>query len=251
MFASHIELLRKHLPLNRSGLSYLIAFLVIVMSLWSFAEIVDEVFEGDSELFDRSVLEALRTPGDLSDPLGPAWLEQAVRDVTALGSSAVLVLISVAVIGFLVLERKPRTIGFLLLAVVGGLLLSLLLKAGFGRPRPDFLAHGQTVYTASFPSGHSMNAAIVYLTLGTILAQAHRNRAVKVYVLGTALVITALVGLSRIYLGVHWPTDVLAGWSAGAAWSVLCWLLIQRMQRKRVIEGESGTGAPAAPPDVS
>ncbi len=230
----------------RGGFSYLLSFLVIVLSLWSFAAIVDEVSEGETQHFDRTLLEALRTPGDLSDPLGPVWMEQSVRDVTALGSSTVLTLIMVAAVGFLMLERKPRTIGFLLLAVVGGVLLSLVLKAGFDRPRPDFLAHGQTVFTASFPSGHSMNSAIVYLTLGTILAQAHRRRAVKVYLISFAVVLTVLVGLSRIYLGVHWPTDVLAGWSVGAAWSMLCWLLIQRMQRRKVIEPQSDE---VVPPD--
>ena len=228
--------------LNRDGLQYLIFFLVIAMSLWAFAELADEVIEGESLAYDREILEAFRVPGDLSDPLGPGWLEQAVRDITALGGSTLLTMIVIAVIGFLLLERKPRTIGFLLLAVIGGLLLSLAMKAGFDRPRPDFLPHGHTVYTASFPSGHSMNAAIVYLTLGAILARAHRSRAVKIYVLSVAILVTVMVGLSRVYLGVHWPSDVLAGWSAGAAWAVLCWLLIHRMQRRRMVEDEAALG---------
>lgn len=231
------------------GAHYLIFFLVIAVSLWAFFAIAGEVMEGDSQAFDRAVLTALREPGDLSDPLGPIWLEQAVRDVTALGGSTVLTLITIAVIGFLALEHKPRTIGFLLFAVVGGLLLSLLLKHGFDRPRPDFLPHGQEVYTASFPSGHSMNSAIVYLTIGAILARAQRARAVKIYFLTVAIVITLLVGLSRIYLGVHWPTDVLAGWSAGAAWAMLCWLLVHYLQRRRVVERE--TGQPTAGVDPS
>lgn len=225
--------------LSNNGLRYLLFFLIIALSVWAFIGIAGEVIEGDSLGFDRKILEALRTPGDLSDPLGPVWFEQGVRNVTALGGTAILTLISVAVIGFLVIERKPRTIGFLVFAVVGGLLLSLALKAGFHRPRPDFLPHGQEVYTASFPSGHSMNSAIVYLTLASILAQAHRGRAVKVYLITTAIVITALVGVSRVYLGVHWPTDVLAGWTAGAAWAVFCWLLFQRMQQRRMVEGEA------------
>lgn len=236
---------------SRDGLHYLIFFLVIVMSLWAFFGIADEVMEGDSLAFDRAVLTALREPGDLSDPIGPVWLEQAVRDVTALGGSTVLTLITLAVVGFLMLQGKPRTIGFLLFAIIGGLLLSLLMKEGFARPRPDFLPHGQEVYTASFPSGHSMNSAIVYLTLGAILARAQRARAVKIYFLTVAIVITLLVGLSRIYLGVHWPTDVLAGWSAGAAWAMLCWLFVHTLQRRRVVERETGgegTGAPANGP---
>lgn len=226
--------------LGRDGLQYLVFFLIIALGMLAFTEIASEVMEGDSLAFDRQVLEAMRTPGDLSDPIGPIWLEQSVRDITALGGSTILTLITVAVVGFLVLEGKPRTIGFLLLAVIGGLLLSLALKAGFDRPRPDFLPHGQEVYTASFPSGHSMNSAIVYLTLGAILARAHRARAVKIYVLTAAILITIMVGLSRLYLGVHWPTDVLAGWSAGGAWALLCWLLIHHMQRRRMVEAETG-----------
>ena len=237
--------------LSSDGLRYLIAFLVIALSLWIFVGIAEEVVEGDSLAFDRAILEALRTPGDLSDPVGPVWFEQGVRDVTALGGTTILTLITAAVVGFLLLERKPRTIGFLLLAVIGGLLLSMALKAGFDRPRPDFLPHGQEVYTASFPSGHSMNSAIVYLTLASILASAHRARRIKVYVITAAIVITALVGASRVYLGVHWPTDVLAGWTAGAAWAVFCWLLIHRMQQRRMVEGEAGPEELAEPDSAS
>lgn len=224
--------------LTSDGIHYLIGFLLIALSLWAFVEIVGEVNDGDSQAFDRAILTALRTPGDLADPLGPVWLEQSVRDLTALGSSTILTLITVAVVGFLLLESKPRTIGFLLVAIVGGLVLSLLLKEVFDRPRPDFLPHGQEVYTKSFPSGHSMNAAVVYLTLASILARAQRARAVKVYVLISAIVITVLVGFSRLYLGVHWPTDVLAGWIAGAAWAAFCYLFIHHMQRKRMVEQE-------------
>lgn len=143
-------------------------------------------------------------------------------------------MITAGAVGFLLLERKPRTAVFLLLAIIGGTLLSLSLKAGFDRPRPDFLPHGDEVYTASFPSGHSMNAAIVYQLIGAILARAHRARAVKVYLLSCAILITVLVGAGRVYLGVHWPTDVAAGWTAGAAWALLCWLLAYHMQRRRL-----------------
>jgi undecaprenyl-diphosphatase len=238
---SRFERVLSRRRLSGDAFRYLISFLVIALSLWAFIGIAAEVIEGDTLEFDRKILEALRTPGDLSDPLGPVWFEHGMRDITALGGSTILTLITVAVTGFLMLERKPRTIGFLLLAVLGGLLLSIALKAGFDRPRPDFLPHGQEVYTSSFPSGHSMNAAVVYLTLASILAQAHRARRLKIYLISTAIVMTALVGVSRVYLGVHWPTDVLAGWTAGAAWAVFCWLLLQRMQQRRMVEGEAGS----------
>lgn len=238
----------RRLPQTRDGRSQLVFFLLIAVSLWAFVGISGEVMEGDTQALDRRVLEAFRTPGDLSDPLGPVWFEQSVRDITALGGSTILTLISVAVLGFLLIEGKLHTAGFLLLAVLGGLLISLALKYGFDRPRPDFLTHGQKVYTASFPSGHSMNAAIVYLTLGAILAKAHKSWAIRIYVLSVVIVITVMVGLSRVYLGVHWPTDVLAGWVAGAAWSLVCWTIFHALQAHRVVEQESEVGTPGSPP---
>jgi undecaprenyl-diphosphatase len=225
---------------RRDGMLLISVFLLFALSVWAFAEIADEVADGDSLPFDRAVLEAFREAGDLSEPLGPVWLEEAVRDVTALGGSVVLTLITVAVAGFLALERKPRTIVFLAVAVVGGLILSLWLKEVFDRPRPDFLPHGQTVHTMSFPSGHSMNAAVVYLTLASILARAHKARAVKLYILALSLLVTVMVGVSRLYLGVHWPTDVLAGWSAGAAWALVCYLFICQLQRRHMVEDQDG-----------
>ncbi len=230
----------KHVWLDRDALKRLVVFLLIAACLWIFAGIADEVMEGDSLRFDRGVLLALRTAGDPSDPIGPIWFEQSVRDITALGGTTVLTLIVIAAVGFLLIERKRRTVAFLLLAVLGGMMLTLVLKAGFDRPRPDFVPHAQQVYTASFPSGHSMNSAIVYLVLGAILAQAHRSKAIKVYVMTMAIVITVLVGVSRVYLGVHYPTDVLAGWTLGAGWALCCWLVIQFMQQRKVVEGESG-----------
>ena len=106
-------------------------------------------------------------------------------------------------------------------AVVGGMLLSTGLKLGFERPRPDLVPHGARVYTASFPSGHAMLSAVTYLTLGALLARVQERRRVKAFFIGLAVVLTLLVGVSRVYLGVHWPSDVLAGWCVGAAWAVL------------------------------
>lgn len=234
----------RHAPrrLRDGGLSPLVLFLVVVLCLWIFVAIADEVLEGDSRPFDRAVITALRTSGDLGDPLGPLWLEEGVRDITALGSNAVLGLITLAVAGFLALAGRPRHVLFLLVAVAGGLLLGLALKAGFDRPRPDFLPHGQAVFTRSFPSGHAMNAAVVYLTLGSILAGRLASRLAKAYVLMVSMAVTVLVGLSRVYLGVHWPTDVVAGWSAGAAWAVLCHLALRGTERAGVMGGRGGAG---------
>jgi undecaprenyl-diphosphatase len=116
------------------------------------------------------------------------------------------------------------------------MLLSTLLKLGFERPRPDLVPHAVVVYTASFPSGHAMLSAVTWLTLGALLMRVEPRRRVKAYVLALAVLTTLLVGASRIYLGVHWPTDVLAGWCIGAAWALMCWLAALWLQRRGRVE---------------
>ena len=125
---------------------------------------------------------------------------------------------------------------FVIAAVVGGTLLSTALKMGFERPRPDLVPHGTRIYTASFPSGHAMLSAVTYLTLGALLARVQKRRRVKALLLGLAILITLLVGMSRVYLGVHWPSDVLAGWCVGAAWAALCWFVALQLQRRGEVE---------------
>jgi len=203
------------------GMALLCWFLVA--SLWELAE---DVFEGDSREIDTMILHKLRAPGDLNDPLGPRWLEEIMRDFTALGGIAILTLLVVAAFFYMVMVRKRREGIFLLCAIGTGTVITNLLKAGFDRPRPELIPSDAIVYTASFPSGHAMMAALVYLTLGALLAQTQSNYRLKSYILALCIFITLLVGVSRIYLGVHWPSDVLAGWLGGTAWALLCWLAL-------------------------
>jgi len=207
-----------------------IATALLLLGTLAFLGIAEEVIEGDTLRLDERILLAMRVPGDPSKPIGPAWVEEGFRDFTGLGGVGVLVLLTAATLGYLWLQGMRRAALYLLAAIGGGLLVSMALKAGFHRPRPDLISHGSTVYTSSFPSGHSMLSAIVYLTGGAMLALLHRRRALRVYILCCAVLATVLVGISRVYLGVHWPTDVLAGWSAGAAWAALCWLVARQMQ---------------------
>ncbi len=205
----------------------LAAVLACAGGLLAFARIMDEMLEGDTHAFDETILLALRNPADSSDPIGPLWLEIGMRDFTSLGSHAVLGLICTVAFFYLLMLGKRLSAAMLAISLAGGVALNGVLKLGFARPRPDLVAHLVEVHTASFPSGHAMLSAVCYLTLGTLLAGVAGQRRLKVYILGVAIGLALLVGFSRIYLGVHWPTDVLAGWSLGAAWAMACWLALR------------------------
>jgi undecaprenyl-diphosphatase len=200
--------------------------------------LADEVMEGGTRKLDRTLLLALRRPGDLR-PVGPPALLNAARDMTALGGPSVLTLLTVAVSLFLALDGKKHMALFVCGSIGSGLLVSNLLKNSFDRPRPDIVPHEVYAASYSFPSGHSMLSALTYLTLGAILARAHQRKLLKAYFLLTAVFLTVLIGVTRVYLGVHWPTDVLAGWTAGAVWALLCWLLARWLQRRRTLEPEA------------
>jgi undecaprenyl-diphosphatase len=223
---------------GRRELHLLIPLLLLAAALWIFVSIADEVVEGESHAFDKAVLLAMRTPHDLSDPRGPLWLEELARDFTALGGTGVLTFLILVALGFLLLQGKPRVTGVLIVALGGGMLLSPALKSGFDRPRPDLVPHEVLVYSASFPSGHALHAAVVYLTLGALLARVQPHRRLKGYVLTVSMVLMILVGCTRVYLGVHWPTDVLAGWAAGAAWAILFWLITFWLQQRGYLESD-------------
>jgi undecaprenyl-diphosphatase len=220
-------------------------------SLSVFVYLADEVMEGSTRSFDSRVLLFFRNRQDLSDPIGPRWFEEMMRDFTALGGTAVLTLLTLFVTGFLVMSGKRRSALLVAGSIVLGTILSTILKLAFDRPRPDLVPHGMDVYTLSFPSSHAMMSALVYLTLGALLARTQKSVRVRIYLLVCAILLTFLIGVSRLYLGVHWPTDVLAGWAVGSCWALLSWLLARWLQRKGPVEppGVSNEkGDAAAPP---
>ncbi len=218
--------------LGHGELRILLAVMVLATLVWGFAELADEVMEGETGQLDETVLLMMRHSDDVSDPLGPGWVEEMGRDITALGGNIVLTLFVLAVVGYLLLNGRKRLVIIVLVSALGSLGVNTLMKNSFDRSRPDLVPHHTAVYTASFPSGHAMAATSIYLTLGALLTRLERRRRVKTYILLVATVLTLLVGISRIYLGVHWPTDVLAGWAAGAAWALLCWLLAEVLQQR-------------------
>ena len=230
LFSRVIEWLGGH------ELAVMVGTLAVVASTWGFLALAGLVAEGRTRVLDERILLALRTPGDLSRPIGPDWGEEVARDITALGSTVILWLVTLAVAGFLALDRRYAAMGFVVGAVVSGLAVSFALKSAFDRPRPELVPHLMRAYFSSFPSGHSMMSAVVYGTLGSLLSSLVTRRRLKFYFLSVAALAAGLVGASRVYLGVHYPTDVLAGWSAGLAWATLCWLISRGLNRRGAIE---------------
>ncbi|MCA9695339.1 MAG: phosphatase PAP2 family protein [Myxococcales bacterium] len=230
---SRLRALLRWLGLHERGTLW--ALFLLVTPVWLFAAIARYTAAGPSG-FDRRILLALREPGDPSDPLGPAWLEQTVRDVTALGGVGVLTLLIIAVTGWLALAGKRAAALYALAAVTTGVVASALLKQLFARPRPDLVSHGVVTFHSSFPSGHAMMSTIVFMTLAALVTRLQTSALARAYALLLGALLSLLVGVSRVYLGVHWPTDVLAGWTAGAGWALLCWLVARRLQRRGQLE---------------
>ncbi|RPJ62184.1 MAG: phosphatase PAP2 family protein [Acidobacteria bacterium] len=225
--------------LSPSGPIVLLTILLIVVGIWAFVAITEEVLEADTHKLDERVLLTLREPGNLKDPIGPDWLEQAAEDITSLGGIAPLSLFTLAVAGFLWLNRKRGMLVLVLVSIVGGVLLSFGLKGLIARPRPSAVPHLAVVSTASFPSGHAFMSAVVYLTLGSLLTAVLPRRRLKLYILFVSLVLTFLIGLSRVYLGVHYPTDVLAGWTGGLVWALSCLVVARWLQSRGAVELET------------
>ena len=238
--------------LRHTNLLVLCVALLVVGGVWGFVGIAEEVMEGDTKHVDEWAVRALRMPNPESTPerplpqvpLGPKWLREVGRDMTALGGVAVLGLVTLGVAGYLLMIRKYHAMWLVLIATFSGLLLSTALKMGFDRPRPQ-VDHYSHVYTSSFPSGHSMLSAVVYLTLGSLMTRLVERQHVKAYVIFVALTVTFLVGISRVYMGVHYPTDVLAGWTAGLVWALVCWLVARQLQKRGAVEKDTER-APAA-----
>ncbi|QDT54837.1 phosphatidylglycerophosphatase B [Caulifigura coniformis] len=201
------------------------ALVLLTLGVWGALALAEAVREGETGRWDRWLLQLARQPGDPGVLRGPRWLPEMVRDVTALGSVVVLALSTAGVVGFLWLLGKRWTAVFLTIATAGGALMASGLKMLFSRARPEVVPHLVHVYSSSFPSGHSMMAAITYLTLGGMVMAVVEGRLLKMYVLGLAVALSILVGVSRVLLGVHYPSDVLAGWTIGLAWSEACWLV--------------------------
>ena len=231
-----MEIVRKLLVTLRQADLRLVAELALVGVLITvFLKIGDEVGELDTDEFDNAVLLAMRDAPD--DPIGGARIEAGVTHISALGSGVVTGLIVLILALYFALDGRWRYALLLMMTAIGTGIAMALLKAAYGRPRPSVVTGIGTPESLSFPSGHSMISMALYLTLGMLLAQSQERRRLKIFSIATSAVLALLIGLSRVYLGVHFPTDVLAGWTAGASWALICGLLLRRVGRK-TIEGD-------------
>jgi len=224
--------------LERHEISWLVAGACVCLLLWGFLSLADEVMEGDTTTLDTRILRAFRKADDPARPIGPDWVENSLLDLTALGGPTVLGLVVVSVAGYLLLQTRYHTAIVVLATAASGEVVNFAMKNLFMRPRPDVVPHLRDVTTSSFPSGHAMESAIIYLTLGAMLMRLAERRVTKIYCIGIAIFLTLLVGISRVYLGVHYPTDVVAGWMFGFFWASLCWIAARRFERETGVAEE-------------
>lgn len=231
----------------RTELRLLVGLTAASAFLWAFLAVADEVREGDTYKLDSTILLALRRPGELAVPIGPRWLQETARDITALGGFTVLTLVVVVAVTLLVLHRRRLQAAVFAIAVIAGQVLAQVTKHLVGRNRPDLVPHLDQVYSSSFPSGHSALSPIVYFTLAGLLAAGETNRGAKILLLILATGLVLSIGVSRVYLGVHWPTDVIAGWAMGTAVALIATLVLHRLAPHRARRGSLPGEAPVMP----
>lgn len=207
----------------------LIGLVLAAGALWAFLSVADEMAEGETGVLDRRIILMLREPGDLNNPIGSKNVEEAVRDITALGGTTLVVVVTVVSVLAFLFHKKRLHAAVMAGAVLAAWASSQATKALYGRPRPDLVPHEAYVYSASFPSGHSTMSTAAFLTLAMLIASLESRRRSKALAYVIAALVVIGVGFSRVYLGVHWPTDVLAGWCLGAAWSLLAWIALRAL----------------------
>lgn len=215
---------------RRAALLPAILIVIVAGGIFIFFDIAHEMAEGELRHIDHRIFLLFRNPADISDPLGPDWLSEAALEVTAIGGYPLITLTVGIVTGLLLVLKRYGPALYTVLSIGTGALLSQALKGYYDRPRPDIVKHLDVVHTASFPSGHALITTLAYLTLAALVIRFVDDWRARVYVVAVAVFIALIVGLSRIYLGVHWPTDVAAGWAIGAAWAGLTWLAVSALQ---------------------
>ena len=202
--------------------------LIAAAVLWAiFAAVVIAVHSGASANFDASGMRYWRTGADFH-PRGAPWLGEGVRDFTALGGVLLRHIVALGALAALLFLRLRREAVLLAGTIMGGWIVDSALKHFIGRPRPTIVPHLTQAGGTSFPSGHSFNAAVVYIGIALAFAALSPRQSVRVTLIASAMILSLLTALSRVWLGVHWPTDVIAGWTGGAAWAFTASALLHR-----------------------
>lgn len=211
----------------------------------AFAYVASRVRAGSTQAFDEAVMRAVgahRIP----------WLERTMLELTFLGTGTVVVMIAAVAALFLALTRQRTAAALLLWSTIGAIALNNVLKLLFNRPRPQLFTWGTHVSTTSFPSGHAMSAAAIYGTVAFLAARLTRRRAVRLAIYAAAALIVVVVAATRVYLGVHYPTDVGAGMLVGLAWAAFCAAALEAAQhlggRARRRRSTDRDAAPPAQP---
>ena len=225
----------------------LLALALVSFAAWGFIELAEDAPAGEYLAMETRMLRAFRTADDVAVGIGPRWLPEVARDVTALGSAVVLTLIVGLVLAWLAFRGRCRIAWFVLGATGGGWVLEVGLKSWIGRERPTVVPALMREMSSSFPSGHAMLSSVVYFTLAALLARTVDRRWEKIFLVLVAAGLSFLVGVSRVYLGVHYPSDVLAGWAAGTAWALLCGTIAWWWQLRTDREGERKSTRGARP----
>lgn len=219
-----IERWKSRIPVEPTTLAVLVGLGGLLLLL---AMIIEDVVTNETGSFDRSVLMALQVSGDLSKPIGPHWLKPMFIDITALGSPIIITLVTIVSVAYLATVGKRRLATLVAVSIGLGSIVEKLMKVSFDRARPEIVPHFQTLYSLSFPSGHATVSAMTYLTIAALLARTETFWGTRALVMGVGIGLVLLIGISRLYLGVHWPTDVLAGWTTGAAWALGTWFVAE------------------------
>ncbi|WP_245162422.1 phosphatase PAP2 family protein [Brevundimonas sp. AJA228-03] len=227
----------------RAEFAALGALAVVTLGTVTFVGLADDMTEADGQAFDQAILHWMQPVA--GQPRGPWWLHEAATDLTSLGGIAVLTLFAVVALGILLILRKRLSALLLVVGLAGGVGLSEGLKAMFGRERPPADFQAVETLNASFPSGHALLSTVFYLTVAVMMTRAFPRRRLKAYVLGVGMVFALMVGLTRVYLGAHWATDVMAGWCVGAAWAMALWLVSYAVERRQAVHHATLVDDPA------
>jgi len=217
---------------SRIEIALLAVWIVVAGALWSFLAIGSEMQEGELTGFDRSVLEALRQNGDTHKAIGPHWLIESMRDVTALGGVTLVTVVTVLAVTLLLGHKQKNQAVVLAIFIPLAQLSSGLFKDVYDRARPSFAIFGDLPTSMSFPSGHSTVATATYFLLAVIVSSLETNRSMKVLAFAVAALLSLAIGFSRVFLGVHWPSDVIAGWCLGAAWAMIAAVVLRALKKR-------------------